>query len=103
MAVELVLGQVIGGEQVPDPVRASVGRPAPRARPAIGVLVPAAEFGPLPALVRLEVERPELVHAEDGFGLAFFGDDLTVGDRVQVLNACLLDRVVRIAGGLPGL
>lgn len=62
----------------------------------------AAAFGPLPAGVWLEVEWPELVHAEDGFGLAFFGDDLAVGDRVQVLHAGLLDRVVWIMGARRG-
>lgn len=30
------------------------------------------------------MKRPELVHAEDDFGLAFFGYDLAVGDRVEV-------------------
>jgi hypothetical protein len=53
--------------------------------------------------VRLEVERTELVQAEDDFGLAFVGDDLAVGDCVEVLDAGLLGRVVGVTGGLPGL
>jgi hypothetical protein len=45
--------------------------------------------------MRLEVQRPELVHAEDNLRLAGLGDDLAVGDRIQVLDPGLLDRVVR--------
>ncbi|MBO3682317.1 hypothetical protein J5X86_46440 [Streptomyces sp. NEAU-YJ-81] len=54
----------------------------------------AAAFGPLPPGVGLEVERPELVYAEDDFGLAFLGYDLTVGDRVEMFDLGLLGRVV---------
>jgi hypothetical protein len=43
----------------------------------------------------------ELVHAENDFGLAVLGYDLAVGDRVEVLDAGLLRRVIRIAVGLP--
>lgn len=74
---------------MPDPVRAGVGRPPAGPRFPGGVLVAAAAFGPLPP-GGLEVERPELVRAEDDFGLAFLGYDLTVGDRVEIL----LGRVV---------
>jgi hypothetical protein len=52
--------------------------------------------------VGLEVQRPELVHAEDDLWLAGPGDDLMAGDRIQVLGPGLVDRVVRIGGGLPG-
>nr|WP_167336816.1 MULTISPECIES: hypothetical protein [Streptomyces] len=45
----------------------------------------------------LQVERPELVHAEDDFGLAVLGYDLAVSDRVEMLDAGLLGRVVRVA------
>jgi hypothetical protein len=63
----------------------------------------AAALGPLPAGVGLEVERAELVHAEDDFGLARLGYDLAVGYRVEVLDPGLLGGVVGVAGGLPGL
>jgi hypothetical protein len=63
----------------------------------------AAAFGPLPAGVRLEVERPELIHAEDDFGIALLGHDLTIGDRVEMFETGLLGRVIGVAGGLPGL
>jgi hypothetical protein len=53
--------------------------------------------------VRLEVQRPELVHTEDHLWFAGLGDDLTVSDRVQVLDPGLLHRVVRVCGGFPGL
>jgi hypothetical protein len=56
--------------------------------------VAAAAFGPLPPGVGLEVERPELVDAEDDVGLAFLGYDLTVGDRVEVFDLGLFGRVV---------
>jgi hypothetical protein len=42
--------------------------------------VPAAALGPLPTGVGLEVQRPELIQAEDDFGLAVLGYDLSVGD-----------------------
>nr|WP_175436752.1 hypothetical protein [Streptomyces hawaiiensis] len=54
----------------------------------------AAAFGPLPPGVGLEVERPELVDAEDDVGLAFLGYDLTVGDRVEEFDLGLFGRVV---------
>ncbi|MDX3667057.1 hypothetical protein PV733_18940 [Streptomyces europaeiscabiei] len=97
VAVELVPGEVVGGEQVPDPVRAGVGRPTTRPGFAIGILVPAATFGPLPTGAGLQIERPELVHAEDDFRLAVLGYDLAVGDRVEMLDPGLLGRVVRVA------
>jgi hypothetical protein len=52
--------------------------------------------------VGLQVQRPELVHAEDHLRFAGFGDDLPVGDRIQVLDPGLPHRVVRVGGGLPG-
>lgn len=66
--VELVFSEVVGSEQVPDSVRAGVGRPASGAGLTVGILVLAAAFGPLPSGVGLEVERPELVQAEDDSG-----------------------------------
>ncbi|MGW5366253.1 hypothetical protein [Actinopolymorpha pittospori] len=51
----------------------------------------------------LEVQRAELVHAEDDLGLAVLGYDLTVGDGVEVLDSGLLRGVVGVVGGLPGL
>ncbi|SCF61992.1 hypothetical protein GA0115254_108115 [Streptomyces sp. Ncost-T10-10d] len=50
-----------------------------------------------------QVERPELVHAKDDFGFVFLGYDFAVCDRVEVLDARLLGRVVGVPGGLPGL
>nr|WP_242675749.1 hypothetical protein [Streptosporangium minutum] len=50
-----------------------------------------------------QIERAELIHAEDDVGLTLLGCDLTIGDRVEVFHAGLLGCVVRIAGGLPGL
>jgi hypothetical protein len=53
--------------------------------------------------VRHQIEGSELIRAEDDFGFAILGYDLAVGDRIEVLDAGLLGRVVRIIGGLPGL
>jgi hypothetical protein len=53
--------------------------------------------------VGLEVERTELVQAEDDFGLVLLGYDLIAGDGVEVLDAGLLGGVVGVVGGLPGL
>ncbi|MBO0815056.1 MAG: hypothetical protein J2P30_07895, partial [Actinobacteria bacterium] len=44
--------------------------------------------------MRLEVQRPELVHTEDRLWLAGLGDDLTVGDRIQVLDAGFPHRII---------
>ena len=70
--------------------------------PAAWFFVLTADRRPLPSRVRLEIQRPELVHAEDHLWFAGLGDDLTVGDRVQVLDAGLLDRIVGVGGGFPG-
>jgi hypothetical protein len=86
VAVELVLGQVQGGEQVPYSAVTVVGRPAPSTGLAVGILVLVSAFAPLPAWVRHQVERPALVYAKDDFGLAVLGYDLAVGDRVEVLD-----------------
>jgi hypothetical protein len=51
----------------------------------------------------LKVRWSELVHTDHDRRLALIRDDLTVGDRVQVLDARLLRLVVRVGRGLPGL
>ena len=71
-------------------MRAGVGRPSAGRGLAAGVLVPSAALGPLPPWVWPEVERPELIQAGHGFGLVFLGNDLAVGDRVQVFGAAFL-------------
>lgn len=53
--------------------------------------------GPLPPGVGHQVQWAELVQAEDDFGLALLGYDLAVGDRVEVLDAGLLGRVLGVA------
>jgi hypothetical protein len=51
--------------------------------------------------VRLQVERPELINAEDNRRVAVIWGDFAVGDRVQLLDPGLLLRVPRVLGGLP--
>jgi hypothetical protein len=69
----------------------------PRRRPTT------AGKGPLPARVRLEVKRPELIDADNHMGVARLGIDGAVHQAVQVQDPVLLGREVRIAGLLPGL
>jgi len=88
--------QLVGGEQVPHPRGAGICRAPAAPRLTAWFFVLAADRGPLPPRVRLEVERPELVHAEDDLWLGALGDDLAVGDGVQVLDPGLLDRIVRV-------
>ena len=88
---------MVGGEEVSDSVRAGVGRPLAGPCVAVGVLVPSAVFGPSLAGAGLEVARPELGEAEDDFRLVFLEYDLTVGDRVKMLDPGLLGRVVGVA------
>jgi hypothetical protein len=84
---------------VPYSVRAGVGgTPAPaRLWPA----TPAA--GPLAARVGLEVERPELVDADDHLRVAVQDVLGAVHQAVQVQHAVLLGLVVGVARLLPGL
>ena len=57
----------------------------------------------MPARPRLQVQRPEFVHAEDHLRVAGPGGRLAVSDGVQVVHPRLLGRVVRVGGVLPGL
>ena len=103
MPVQLVLAQLVGGEQVPDPGGAGVGRAQPGPRRPPGLFALAADCGPVPSRPGLQVERPELIRAEDHLRVAGVRGHLAVGDRVQLLDSRLLGRVARVLGGLPGL
>ena len=59
---QLVLAQLVGGEQVPDALGSGVGRAHPPPRCAPGFFALAADRGPLPAGPGLQVQRPELIH-----------------------------------------
>jgi hypothetical protein len=50
----------------------------------------------VPAGPGLQVQRPELIHAEDHLWLAGIGDDLAVSDHVQALDPGFLRRVMRV-------
>jgi hypothetical protein len=96
--VEPVAAQVVGGQQVPYAVRAGGGRPpAARSRPTAGA------GGPVAAGVGLEVERAELVDADDDVGIADLDVDGAVHQAVQVQNPVLLGLEVRVARLLSGL
>ena len=84
--VELVAAQVVGGKQVPDPAGAVERRPQPRTWLAPGFTRVAADRGPLPTRSRLQIERPELVDADDHLWLILARLRLAVGDRLEPLG-----------------
>ncbi len=102
VAVELVGGKVIGRKEVAHPVCADIGGPA---RPARGRARSTADvaLGPMAPRMRLEVERPELVAADDDAGIARPCLDLSVGQVIELEDALLLQLEVGVAGFLPGL
>jgi hypothetical protein len=53
--------------------------------------------------VRLQVQRPELVHADHHGRILRLRLGLAIGDRVQLQHPVLLGLVIRIGAGLPGL
>ena len=88
--VEPVGAQVIAGHQVPDPVRALVGRPAgPPARRVL-IALSRRDRRPLPARVRHQVQRPELVHAHDHGRVARSRLRLAIGDGVELQHRFFL-------------
>jgi hypothetical protein len=84
---------------MPHPVRAGVGGPpsAARARPTAGA------GRPLPAGVGLQVQRAELVDADDHLGVAGLNVAGAVHQPIQVQDPVLLSLEVRVARLLPGL
>jgi hypothetical protein len=63
----------------------------------------AADWRPLTAGVRLQVQRSELVDADHHHRIAWTWFDLAVGDVVQLEDAVLLDFEVWVVGLLPRL
>src|SRR5262249_39835254 len=86
MPIQLVFTQLVSGEQVPHPAGAGVGGAAAGPWLAAWFFVLAADRGPLPPRMGLEVQRPELIDTEDHLRLPRLGDDLAVSDRVQVFH-----------------
>ena len=87
---------------MPHPGRTSVGGAHPPPWCAPGLFALAADRGPLPARMGLEVQRPEFIDTEDHFRVAGLWAHLAVGDRVQMLDPGLLRRVPGVLGGFPG-
>jgi hypothetical protein len=77
---------------VPDPGRAVIGRAQARPWRPAGLFALAADRGPVPARAWLQIQGPELIGAEDHFGVARLRGHLAVRDRVQLLDPCLLRR-----------
>jgi hypothetical protein len=86
VAIQPVAAQVIGGQQVAHAVWAGVGRPA--TPPGLGAST--TLDCPMAAGMGLEVERPELIHAEDHVGVAGFDVVGAIHEPVQVQDAVLL-------------
>src|ERR1022692_1858646 len=55
---------------MPDPLGAGVGGAHPRTRRPAGLFALPADRGPVPPGSRLQVQRPELIDAEDHFRIA---------------------------------
>jgi len=91
-AEEVVL-DVEGAEQVTDAVRAGVGGADPAG--------PHPWRPRLAARLRLQVERPELVQADDHVGVVGPGLRDPVGDRVQLQDPVLLGLEAGVVGALP--
>src|ERR1022692_3637958 len=87
---------------MPDPLGAGVGGAHPRTRRPAGLFALPADRGPVPPGSRLQVQRPELIDAEDHFRIAVLRGRFPVGDGIQLLDPALLLRVVRVLGGFPG-
>jgi hypothetical protein len=87
---------------MPDPGGAGVGGAHPPPWCAPGFFALAADRGPLPARMGLEVQRPEFIDAEDHFRVAGLWAHLAAGDRVQMLDPGLLRRIRGVLGGFPG-
>jgi hypothetical protein len=96
VSVEPVGGQVVAGQQVPHPVRPLVG--GPTATPAGTDLVAGTDRGwcPLAAWVWLQVEGPELVHADHHGGITLAGGLLAVSDPVELQDTVLLGLIVGV-------
>ena len=88
------------GSRVPSTNR-EVGGAHPPPRAPTGVFALAADRGPLPAGPGLQVQRPELVHAENHLRVPVLREDLAVGDRVQVLDPRLFPCVLGVFRCLP--
>ena len=100
---QLVLAQLVSGEEVPHALGSGVGGTHPGPRPRPGSL-------PLPLMAAhcrpgrgWRFSGPNSSTQKITSGSPVFRDHLAVSDRVQVLHPRLLHRVVRVLRGLPGL
>ena len=104
VAVDLVLAQVVGRHEVTHPLGPRVGGPAAPAPRSPGALFTRDDpRRPLLARPWQQVERPELVHADDDARIALCRFRLAVGDVVELEHPVLLGLEVRIVGLLVGL
>ena len=86
VAIEPVAAQVVSGQQVAHAMWPGVGDPAPTP----GLDASATSGRPVAAGMGLEVERPELVDADDHVGVAGLDVVSAIHEPVQVQNAVLL-------------
>jgi len=99
-AADRVLAQVTGGEEAPPH---SPQRCGPSARCAVGARVPAARPAPWRPAAWLRIERPELVVAEEDFGLPAFRTVSPSATVCRSHTARDTSRTVRHRAGKPSL
>lgn len=85
MSIKVIGAQVVGGEQVPNAVQAMEGRSSPAATDVATTSL----TGPLAARVWLEVQRAELVDADDLVRVTATPFALAVRQRIQVEHPLL--------------
>src|SRR5271154_7178208 len=101
MAVELVFLHVVGGEEVPDAFGAVVGGPASA---ALGASLSQLRHGrPMAARSRQQVERPELVHADNNLWVTCGWGDFPISQVVELEDPVLLGFKVWGLGLFEGL
>ncbi len=96
MAVEPVCRQVVAAHRMADTVRAGVGRPTTPTPRRLDITFAGSDRGLLLARMRLQVERPELIHADDHCRIARPRHGFAIGDRVELEDPVLLRLEVRV-------
>ncbi|RYF40219.1 MAG: hypothetical protein EOO27_48010 [Comamonadaceae bacterium] len=90
MPVQLVLTEVVRGEQMSHPVRTDVDRPTLTSRLAARIHVSAATLAHCRPGWDCRFSGPNSSRQKSNLWLNVIGDDLAVGDGVQGLDPSLL-------------
>ena len=98
VAVEPITAQVVGAHHVAHTVRPVVGRPPAATPRLIDIAWPGRDRCPLAAGMRLQVQWPELVDADDHRRIIIARLHMAIRDRVELEDPVLLRFEVRIVG-----